>query len=312
MTKQGIEYKTEGNRTRGIVQGYHSTKYLGFIDHSKGAKNSDIAQLPKRDRANITNVAGDWESKFTIGMEVEKARLHRASVKEHALFAGFEKDSSCGYEAITHILPLLGASTWRTKVFSMMHDAEKIIDEQWSQSNYKCGGHITMACEGMDGEEIRKAVRKNMGIFYALFRKRLSNGYCKHNILMETRTGGISRYQAVLVKSSTIEFRLISKFQTVKQMMRRYELCYELMNFSINNPNGSHGAFLKKITPIIVSMYEGDMSKVAYILDLAKHMRKYLTTGKVNRQVINFIDPARNMNATDCYDRELLRNGYRA
>jgi len=305
----GIKYTTDGVQERGVTSGYHSTARLGFNDHSKGAKNSDIAQLTKKDKANLLICIDGYASQFTIGMEVEKSQMYRGAVKQYALFAGFERDSSCGYEAVTHILPLIPKGVWRNKVYSMMHDAKKVIEDAYSPSDYRCGGHITVAVDGLDGDDIRKAVRKNMGVVYALFRKRLGNSYCNGNLLMTD--SGSGRYQSVLVKRNVLEFRLVSRFQSVKQMMRRYELIYELLNFSINNPNGSHNAFLKKVTPIIKSMYGGDMEKVATIIDLAKGFRKYMISGKVNRKVIDFVDPMRRLNADVSYDRDLLTNGYR-
>ena len=306
----GIQYIAPTNEEyRGRVQGYHSSARFGFKDLSKGAKSNDIAQLKSVDRSNLTNVAGDFNSKFTIGFEVEKSRFGRGAVKPTALFAGFERDSSCGYEAVTNILPLVPASQWRNKVFNMMHESKRIIEDTYSPSSYKCGGHTTIAVEGMTGEELMSKLRLNMGIVMALFRKRLTNGYCNGNTLMNN--DGYGRYQMVLVKSNVVEVRLVSRFQSVKQMMRRYELFYELLNFSVNNPNGSHASLLKRLKPIVKSMYANDMEKVNEVMDLAKHFRKYIQTGKVNRGVINFIDPMRRMDAQSRYDRDLLTNGYR-
>jgi hypothetical protein len=94
-------------------------------------------------------------------------------------------------------------------------------------------------------------------------------------------------------------------------MMRRYELMYELLDFSINNPNGSHNTFLKKVTPIVKSMYSNDESKVTEIMSLSKSFRKMIITHKVNRDVIAFCDPMRRLDAQKWYDRDLLTNGYR-
>tara|TARA_R110000803_G_scaffold56959_3_gene114656 strand:+ start:4942 stop:5892 length:951 start_codon:yes stop_codon:yes gene_type:complete len=308
----GIVYNNDNEERRGRVSHYHGTARLGFNDHSKGAKNTDIAQLKTIDVQNFKiDGFGDYQSKFTIGMEVEKTRFYRGAVKQYPLFAGFETDSSCGYEAVTHILPLLPAGQWRNKVYSMMHDAKRIIDDGYSPSSTRCGGHITLAVDGMTGEEIANAIRKNVGIVYALFRKRLGNHYCNSNPLIAVGDGApTGRYQSVLVKGDVIEFRVVSRFQSVKQMMRRYELFYELLNFSINNPNGNHNTFLKRITPIIKSMYAGDMDKVNFVLELSKYFRKYLTTGKVNRGVVDILDPTRSQ-MIDSYDRDLLTNGYR-
>ena len=86
---------------------------------------------------------------------------------------------------------------------------------------------------------------------------------------------------------------------------------YELLDFSINNPNGSHNAFLKKVAPIVKSMYSNDEDKTNEILELSKSFRKMILTNKVNRAVISFADPMRRLDAQQWYDRDLLTNGYR-
>tara|TARA_R110000751_G_scaffold305898_1_gene423243 strand:+ start:1673 stop:2632 length:960 start_codon:yes stop_codon:yes gene_type:complete len=314
-----IKYETEGRSDRARMRGYHGSP--SPRDLSKGAKNADIAGLKSASKRNLM-VIGDYpnvcvDTKFRIGMEIEKSRLHRGAVKEYALLAGFETDSSCGYEAITNILPLLPSGKWRNKVFNMMFEARRVIEDRYSPSSSSCGGHITISVEGMNGEDLHNAISKNCGIIFSLFRKRLSNGYCRGNMTMlpsETAglmMGGSNRYRAVRVKGDCVEFRLPSRFQSVKQMMRRYELMYELLDFSINNPNGNHSAFLKRVAPIVKSMYAGDEAKTNEIIELSKSFRKMILTNKINREVLEFVDPMGRLNADLWYDRELLRNGYR-
>tara|TARA_R110001606_G_scaffold219530_1_gene367344 strand:- start:34 stop:984 length:951 start_codon:yes stop_codon:yes gene_type:complete len=312
-----IKYETENRRDRATMQSYHRSP--SPRDHSKGAKDGDIANLKSASKRNLITLDGNTETRFTIGMEVEKARFQRGAVREYSLFAGFERDSSCGYEAVTNILPLLPSGKWRNKVFNMMFEARNIIEDSKSPSDLKCGGHITIGVQGMSGAEVMKAVRKNMGIVYALFYKRLNNGYCRSNLTMLDKNevqgsdmmNGFGRYSAVLDKGATIEFRLVSRFQSVKQMMRRYELMYELLDFSINNPNGSHNSFLNKVMPIVKSMYNGDMEMVEQKMSMAKAFRTMIIKNKVNRDVINYVDPMRRMDARKWYDRDLQRNGSR-
>ena len=108
-----------GEYRRNSVQGYHrspSPNHLG-----KGAKSSDISTLKSAEKRNLIDLGnGDYDSRFTIGFEIEKTRFSRGAVRHSSLFAGFERDSSCGYEAITHILPLLPSGMWRNKV--LQHD----------------------------------------------------------------------------------------------------------------------------------------------------------------------------------------------
>jgi hypothetical protein len=285
--QQGIIYTTTGQRERGEVSSYHRKPQPLFLNKTKHA--IDVSGLKKAvQRSAIKFEGGDYEAKFTIGFEVEKNQLSRNAVKEYELFCGFERDGSCGYEAVTHVLPLLPSGKWRTKVFDLMHKAEKIIDDRFSPSDRRCGGHITIACDGLTGEELRTAIRKNCGIVFALFRNRLKNSYCGENRRLENGLS-LGRYQVTLSKGNCLEFRLPSRFESVKQMMRRYELFYELVNYSVNKPNGSHDGFLKVITPIILSMYNGDNDKANEVLKLSKHFRAYILKGEIHQDIAQYL-----------------------
>ena len=287
----GVIYTTTGQRDRAVVQSYHHKPSPLFLNKTKHAV--DVAGLKKADQRNAIKFEGqDIEAKFTIGFEVEKNQLHRGAVREYELFCGFERDGSCGYEAVTHVLPLLPSGQWRTKVYDMMHKAEKIIDDRYSPSDRRCGGHITIAVDGMSGDQLREAVRKNSGIIYALFRNRLKNNYCSYNNRMQSYNecnNWHSKYQIALVKGNCLEFRVPSRFESVKQMMRRYELFYEVVNFSIATPNGSHDALMRKVQPIITSMYNGDLVKAGEVLGLAKYFRAYILKGEIHQDISQYL-----------------------
>ena len=291
MENQGIIYKIENRADRGIIHDYHRKPEFRLMQN--GAKSSDIAQLKSADKRNLLQVGSDFNSRFTIGMEIEKNQLSRGAVKEYELLCGYERDASCGYEAVTNILPLLPASVWRNKVYDMMHKASRIIEDANSPSDQKCGGHISLGVEGMDGDQLMKLVRKNSGILYAMYRHRLQNPYCRFNIRMQENredwaglpVGNSMKYHVCLNKGSVIEFRLPSRFQSVKQMMRRYEIMYELIDFSVNNPNGSFKTFLKKSEPILLAMYNRDQGKVNEIMTLAESFQKYIKTGNVTEDI---------------------------
>ena len=318
LSDTGHQYTTlNDDDRRGYVTSYHHKPPP--VSRTK-AKHVDISNLKSIDRKNVLSDGHDVESKFSIGFEVEKNRLHRNSVQEYPLFCGFERDGSCGYEAVTHILPLVGASSWRTKVYDMMHQAKKIIDDQYSPSNAKCGGHITLAVKGMNGEELAHKLRKNSGLILALFRKRIANSYCNKNLDMRTYEtyaelghdgligGWHSKYQFALVKDFGVEYRIPSRFTSVKQMMRRYELFYELVDFSVNNPNGTFNSLLKRVRPILMNMYGYDTEKVKDLERLAKHFRNMMLTRKINEHIVGyFIHPRHGQLYTPNYGWALNR-----
>jgi hypothetical protein len=71
------------------------------------------------------------------------------------LLCGFERDGSCGYEAVTNILPLLPASVWRNKVYDMMHKASRIIEDRYlSIRQASVAAIFLLAVEGMSGAEL--------------------------------------------------------------------------------------------------------------------------------------------------------------
>lgn len=260
LKPKGIVYTNDTVPHRNRVVGYHNSPSPRYM---AGGLEDDIKSLPRRDRGLIMDAD---VCRYTIGFEIEKNEFAPRAVKRYPLFCGFERDSSCGVEAITNILPLLPPSEWRSKVFSLFYDAERIIDSQYSPANHDCGGHITVGIKGMSGSNILRRIRPFMGIIYALWRGRLRNSYCRQNITLRTYDearesryyGSISsRYQPVLVKGDVIEFRLINRVDSVEQMIRRYELLYTLIHESGKNRMTFKKMF-DKMLPILNRMYRSD------------------------------------------------------
>ncbi len=296
---------------RGQVVGYHS-KPQPVFRHK--ATQVEINGLKSDDRRNVHFNGVDHESKFTIGFEIEKNELHRDAVKEYPLFCGFETDSSCGYEAVTHVLPLVGRSMWRTKVFNMFVEAKHIIEDEYSPSNHKCGGHITVAVAGMNGETLRRKLAPYSHILYSIFRHRLSNHYCCGNLRMDTPP---YEQKYVVCKSTGfgVEFRLPSRVQSVKQMMRRYELMYVMLDFAINKADAPISSFHNAVKPILMSMYDQDAEKVAKIIALGKEFRKFLAGGKITKKTVGYFEgwrkPSSSVHARGGQLRELYARGLR-
>lgn len=295
----GLIYQVTGDYRRGDVTGYHGKPAPLFLNKTKWT--ADISGISKLQQPRVLVMGnGSAASRFTIGMEVEKTSLHRDAVREYELFCGFERDNSCGFEAVTHVLPLLPKGTWRTKVFDMMHKAERIIDDRFSPSNASCGGHVTLAVDGMDGLEILRAVRPYCGLILSLFRYRLTNRYCGLNTNMKEDAYGSdvydanpfynrgSRYQLALRKGDLLEFRVVSRYESVRQMMRRYELFFELLDYALN-VKGSFNGWLKRVRGLVVEMYDGDVEKAEKVLDMAVHFQKFLNKGVIDESIKRFL-----------------------
>jgi hypothetical protein len=97
------------------------------------------------------------------------------------------------------------------------------------------------------------------------------------------------KYQIALAKDNCLEFRVPNRITSYKQMFRRYELMYHIVDFSIEKPNGRFSTLLNKVKPIILSMYEGDTAKVDMILSLAKDFYKFVKDGTISSSIEEFI-----------------------
>jgi len=304
--KDEIKYEKTNEVRRARMMGYHESPSPRELH--KGAKSYDVQGLKKKDLDNLLLTEGDYTAKFTIGLEIEKNRFYRRVYEELNFIKGYETDGSCGYEAITNIVPLLPPSVWRNKIFNMIHEAKYLIEDRYSPSDQTCGGHITLSCNGMRSGELHQRIRKHAGIIYALFQKRLKNNYCRWNMRMLPTTpsgnrwrpaeesSGVNyrgdfhhKYQVCLDKGKgLVEFRLPSRFTSVKQTMRRYELMYILMDVAVNKPRTSHDALMKRVRPILMSMYERNEEKVDYVIAQAKHWKEFIMRGRIHEDISEF------------------------
>lgn len=297
---KGIIYTTTGERRRSQLNSYHCKPSV--LDHSLGATKFDVKDV-KNKVIQLHN--NNYRSNYTIGFEIEKSSFGEGQRKEYALIQGYEMDGSCGVEAVTNILPLLPRSQWRNKIFDMIFKAKGIMNDADSPSTLNCGGHITIGVRRDDntemlGRNLREMVRLNASILFALFRYRLRNSYCRSNLRMQNYhdengdrinhyNGFADKYQASLAKSTSLEFRIPTRITSYKQMFRRYELMYEIVDFSVTKPNGRFASLLGKVRPIILSMYENDVEKTDMVLSLAKDFRKFIKDGTISNSIREFI-----------------------
>ena len=309
----GIIYQNTGLRTRGRLSSYHRSPSPNFLN--KTPYEVDLRGLkPSEKRRVLTFDNNEFESRYCIGFEIEKLYFNRNSdyrsgdsVGELELFKGFETDSSCGVEAITHILPLLPKGQWRNKVYDMFHKSRHIIDENYSPSDTTCGGHITLSCKGLSSVELFEKVRKYSGLIMSLYRLRLVNAYVQYNMNMQsgrqnwingTQNTSGRRHEGTHYKycfckigdNGTLEFRVPPRVQSVKQLMRRYELFYELIDCAVNDVSWSK--FLNRVKPILKSMFPDNMDKVEMILRESKYFQKFINSNgeRTNRLTDTFIE----------------------
>lgn len=290
IVNDAVVYTVSRNRQRGVLHSYHR-KPSPRDDFKKGGKR-DVQGLPRKYQSVV--IGGDGESKYMIGFEVEKNSIDRSVLREYALFCGFERDGSCGVEAVTNPLPLLPASHWRTKVFDLMFQASRVIDDVHSPGDGSCGGHITVSVKGFTGDELLVKMRPYAGLLMAMFRHRMKNAYCGYDPTLMGELNSNDRYgyyhqkyRVALPKSvyvgngeyvHLLEWRLPSRFTDVAQMMARYEFFFEFVDASVNGDGSdkSFKAFLKKVRPIVGRLYGGNKELMDKVYDYAYKFRSFI------------------------------------
>ena len=241
-------------------------------------------------------------AQFRIGFEVEKNSLNGYDeegdeVGEYDFFARFETDSSCGVEAITHILPLSGVrSKRRKKLFRMMDCASDIINEDCETN---CGGHVTISVaqtptlaklnKFMSPLNLLEKMRGNLGIVYALYRYRLTNSYCNGCKDLKDPQHHSGHLVVEIKDFNALEIRLFNRVRNVKQLKLRYDLMYILVRRSLDGTDFE--GILEELTPILKQMYGGRTTKVAEIKSLARDFRHYLISDQVSDSIEQFINP---------------------
>ena len=229
-------------------------------------------------------------SEYRIGFEIEKLSFDGMSSKgdyiaENNLFSGYEEDSSCGVEAITHILPLDNAEG-REEVFQLFDLYSWIIN---SESDLSCGGHITVSVKNeFDSLYLAGKLRPYLSLLYSLFRYRLKNNYCKNNKAIKDNQH--EKYSPVNSRGGgALEIRIFSRVQDVAQLKNRYDLMYILIKSAMAGE--SYATFLHRAKQILLKMYDNNVSKVESLILLSYDFRDYLLLDKVSGRIHEFINP---------------------
>jgi hypothetical protein len=201
--QNGVAYTDMDAALEGCIRDYHCTP----------AGNHFIKADPN-----------DVLSKFTIGFEVEKSSVDGNNecgeqVDDQPLFAGWETDSSCGVEGITHVYSLNNLKDFSNHVYNSPY-----VDEETSS---RCGGHINI-CDTTNTIKYWH-IKSWCGLWWAMYRKRLRNDYSGGNKKVcpyESRGG--QRYQAIREKTMSsnqlFELRLPNRVRNGDQLIRRFKL----------------------------------------------------------------------------------------
>jgi hypothetical protein len=194
-------YRTEEPEEEdGDTLAYHTTKDNGYVDTTSP------------------------ETLYTIGFEVEKEDRHilsQYSVSDLTLGWAREHDGSLndeiGYELVSPIYDLFS-----DKLDNDMADTtlRRHIN---ADSSFDCGGHINFGKRGTSGAQLLKESAAYLPLFLALYRRRVTGRWAKMKVDIN-KYNGEDRYVAFNVQREYIEFRLVSRVESVDNLLWRRDL----------------------------------------------------------------------------------------
>ena len=167
--------------------------------------------------------------RFSIGFEIEKSKIEGSTrmgteVEIQPFFSGWETDSSCGVEGISHIYSLDDYEN----ISKDIDNSEYINHLDTTRS---CGGHINIHDHH---DQLRYwHLSAFMGVFYALWRYRLNRNYCStnkklnpysnqnhYNVIGEKNKGGCKLFEIRIPSAVTSCDQLKSRYLMVQQLIQ--------------------------------------------------------------------------------------------
>jgi hypothetical protein len=164
---------------------------------------------------------------FTIGFEVEKEDSDMFSEydlsevdrtrwsREH----DGSLDSDTGFELVSPVYDLFSS-----KLDDDIANSQLLRDHINADSSTACGGHINFGKRGTSGSELFKQYAAFMPLFVALYRKRATSRWSRAYAKPDAYLARDERYVAFNIKSSYIEFRIISRVHDVNTLLWRRDL----------------------------------------------------------------------------------------
>jgi hypothetical protein len=215
-------------------------------------------------------------SGWMVGFEVEKCSVDGRTgegdeIETSPLFAGWEKDASCGVEGITHVYDPCDKRTIR-KFLQHVKRSESHLNED---ADGDCGGHINLSSSSLNSYELRQKFRRYAPLWMALYRGRMTNTYCSGDKKLRS---GNDKYCVVHVKDFGIEIRLPHAVANDQVIVNRFHLVH--LTCKAIDGNWSFASYAKACRPLLLRMYSGDseakQKKCATVLSFARHFRNWL------------------------------------
>lgn len=223
-----------------------------------------------------------------VGFEVEKqdfAYTPTGSMKPSPLFTGWESDSSCGVaggsgvEGITNVYGLNDQG--QDVFFQHLEQSRDMIDGDTAPT---AGGHINISGDFLTHDRIRPYA----GVFYAIWRERLRNMYCRENLrILDIENLTDPKYQAfrLNIPSGRLEIRIPSAVREAEDLAFRYELTRNLTEAITEKRQA--GDYRQSFIPILENHFSP--MKVKTILDHEEDFSVYLRKGKISPRIARYV-----------------------
>lgn len=182
----------------------------------------------------------DRDSKFTIGLEIEKEDEDvKNNIGYKKLFDRTkwckERDGSLnehGYELISPVYDLFSSNM--DKDIEKDEDMKALINANYS---HRCGGHINIGSSIYSPIQLLFGIKGFLPLLYSIWSMRVDNHYSE---VRKPHEYGNSK-RAIKIKDNVIEIRLASAVKSVKNMIWRRDL----MRIIMKNINSSEQEVLR-------------------------------------------------------------------
>lgn len=218
------------------------------------------------------------DTKFTIGFEVEKEdeevldnwELYDVDDTKWSREEDGSLDSNSGFELVSPTYDLMTDDLDNAVATDIL---SAHINAKFSDN---CGGHINFGIKGLDGQETYDKVKGFVPVLLSLYQSRLRSRWCPAK-----KSYNDSKYSAVVIKCSYIEFRAPSAVISVTNLLWRRDLLRIMAN---NLDKGTLFFIREMLTPTSA---------------LHKHMLKVVSAPTIYRRAAFAAALAEKMTGTD-------------
>lgn len=232
---------------------YQEYRYESDDEYVRGYHDSDICQSP---------VTFTKAPQYYVGLEIEKEDM---DVLTSICIEDFEDmcpdwrkehdgslDSSSGYELVSPPLELCP-----DKILEHISANQTLVDHINAEYSSRCGGHIHLSEEGLDGKSLFKKIKGYVPLLHAMYPNRVEQRYCKAKSC-DDLVRGYEKHQSVNVMNDRIEIRIFSAVRDMTNMHWRLRLLEAMLSKPTACPKVAFYNMHSHLRSILDEVYVGD------------------------------------------------------